>query len=75
MGIKTTWTNKETTTSESVKEGKTHDLWGWKDQNKIADKSDNTTRRDKSNNIGKRRKTHKLSGQGQAIYKKQNLLR
>ena len=49
--------------SKSAKEGKTHkDMLGWKDQNKTADKSDNTTGRNKSKDIGKRRKTQKISG-------------
>ena len=34
-------------------------MLGWKDQNKITDKSDDATRRDKLKDIRKRRKTLK----------------
>ena len=32
-------------------------VWGWKDQNKTTDKSDNTTWRDKSKDIDERKET------------------
>ena len=46
-------------TSEDTKEGgKKHgNRLGWKDQNKIADKSINATWRDKSKDTGKKKKT------------------
>ena len=44
-----------------------------RDPKKItADKSGNTNPRKKSKDIGKRRKTQKVSGQGQAILSRQD---
>ena len=61
-------------THESAKEGKKHkDIFRWKEQNETADKSDNTTWRDKPKDIGERRELQKILGQGQAMQTKQDI--
>ena len=73
MGNEAIRTNKETvTTSETTRKGETYrNPTVRKGPKKItADKSDNTTGRNKSKDIGERRKTPKVSGQDQTIQNK-----
>ena len=49
-------TEVEITTTENAKEGKKHkNMLGWKDKNKIVEKSNNSTWGDESKDIGKRK--------------------
>ena len=58
----------------NAKEEKTYsNIMGWKDQNKTAEMSDNTTWKHKSKDIGKRRETWAIPGQGEEIQTKQTL--
>ena len=54
--------------------GKTQkDILVWKDQNKTADKFDNTIWRDKPKDIDERKETQKMLRQSQAIQTKQDV--
>ena len=69
--------NKETAiASENAKQGKTRKyILGWKEQNKTADKSDNTRWREKSKDIVERRETEKIAGLCQAVQRKWDILK